>query len=157
MTQVRRATIPEKIRGWVYKYASYPIVAIVAFTLSYCVYKKGLMDVIIENASTLAVTGAAIAAFIFTIQSVLISVPKENPFMRHIRRDGRYLIYLHRFCLVAEIIFMVIMLPMLYMSKDRHALNVIILAAFIGSLIYTIWSMYLMCRILIDCEKHSNE
>lgn len=156
MTQVRRATIFERIRGYVYNFASYPVVAIVSFALSYYIHKKGLMNVIIKNASTLAVTGAALAAFIFTIQSVLISVPKENPFMRHIRNDRRYLIYLHRFCLVSEIAFVVIMLPMFYMSKKRPVLNIIVFAVFIGSLIYTLWSMCLMCRILIDCEKFSD-
>ena len=157
MTQTRNATLTEKIRGWVYKYASYPLVVIVSFIIAWVIHKNNLMETIIENASTLAVTGAAIAAFLFTIQSVLISVPKENPFMQRVRRDSRYLVYLHRFCLVAEIAFMGVMLPMLYLNNERTALNIISLTIFIVSMIFTIWSMYIMCRIMIDCERYSME
>ena len=157
MSQIRNATLPERIRGWIYKFISYPMVIAFSLLIALLVEKNDLMNPIIDNASTLAITGAAIAAFLFTIQSVLISVPKENPFMQHIRNDGRYLIYVHKFCLIAEIAFMAIMLPMLYMDKNRKKFNIIALTVFIASLIFTIWSMYLICRILIDCEKHSND
>lgn len=155
MMQMREATTIERIRGLVYKFA-YIIVALVSFVTAYIIHKLGLMWIIINNASTLAVTGAAIAAFLFTIQSILISVPKDNPFMQYVRKHGKYLIILHRFCRVAEIMYMLIMIPMLFMQEERLILNVLVLAAYMWSMFFTIWTMYLMGRILITCEQSSN-
>lgn len=156
MTQERKATRTEKIRGWVYK-LPWPIIAVFSIAVSYAIFKLDLMEDLILNATTLAVTGAAIAAFLFTIQSVLISVPKDNPFMQYIRKDGRYLVYIHRFCRVAEVLFLIAMIPMFYMNKERPALNIIVLAVFIGCLLLTIWSMILMGKILIACEKQASK
>lgn len=155
MTQTRKATKIEVVRGIIHRFA-YPLVAVIAFGVAYLIFENGFMQIIIENAATLAVTGAAIAAFLFTIQSILISVPKENPFMQYVRRHGKYLIALHRFCRAAEIIFMLIMIPMLFMDKERELLNLLVLSAYIWSLVFTIWSMYLMGRILIACERSTN-
>ena len=152
---VRKATISEKIRGWVHKLA-YVVVAIPSVLISLGLCWRGLMNVLIENASTLAVTGAAISAFLFTIQSTLFSVPKDNPFMQHVRKDGRYLILIHRFCRTAEIAFMLLMLPMFYMSKCRVILNLVVVSIYISAILLTVWAMYLMGQILIICERSAS-
>jgi hypothetical protein len=155
MIQERKATPIEKIRGWIYKLA-WPFVGFIAIAISFAVFKMELMDTIIENATTLAVTGTGVAAFLFTVQSVLISVPKDNPFMQYVRKDGRYLVFIHRFCRTAEIGFLVTMIPMFYMDKEKAVLNIVVLSCFIGCLLLTIWSMFLMGKILIVCEKQSS-
>lgn len=155
MIHERKATPSEKIRGWIYKF-SFLIVAILAFAISFIIFKTDLMETIIENSTTLAVTGTGVAAFLFTVQSVLISIPKDNPFMQYIRKDGRYLVFIHRFCRAAEIGFLITMIPMFYMDKDRTILNVAALTCFVGCLLLTIWSMFLMGKILIACEKQAS-
>lgn len=155
MIPKRMATKTEILRKFIYKTA-YIFVAAISVILSLLIFKYGLLQVIIDNASTLAVTGTAISAFLFTIQSVLISAPKENIFMLFMRKHGNYLIYLHRFCSVAEISFMVLMIPMLFMKSGKTVLNLFLLTIYIWSLLFTIWSMYLMGRILIACEQCSD-
>lgn len=152
----RKATIFEKIRKW---YHSFPWVIILAPSLAvaWALQKYELMGVLIDESVTLAITGAAIAAFLFAIQSALISVPKENPFMQQVRKDGGYLILIHRFCRIAEMTFMLIMLPMFFMDKESCVLNFLVISAYIAALLFTVWSMYLMGRILILSEKHFHD
>ena len=77
--------------------------------------------------------------------------------MQQVRKDGSYLILIHRFCRIAEMTFMLIMLPMFFMSKDNGVLNLLVASAYIAALLFTVWSMYLMGRILILSEKHSHD
>ena len=157
MIQERKASFSERIRGWIYSVGAYIVVFVIADVGAISVHCLNLMDPLVKGAPTLATTGATVAAFLFTIQGILISVPKENPFMRQVRNNTRYLVYLHRFCLVAEVAFMAVLLPMHYMDISRPILNVFVLTVFIGAVLFTIWSMWLMCRILIFCEKHAND
>ena len=152
----RKATAAERLRLIIYKYA-YIIVATLSIAISYILNEQELMETIIKNATTLAVTGAGISAFLFTIQSILMSIPMNNPFMKNMRTDGRYLTFVHRFCRLAEIGFIAIMVPMLFMDAKRIFLNIIVFAAYVYALLFTIWSMYLMGSILINCEKHSSD
>ena len=77
--------------------------------------------------------------------------------MQQVRKDGSYLILIHRFCRIAEMTFMLIMLPMFFMSKDNGVLNFLVVSAYIAALLFTVWSMYLMGRMLILSEKHSHD
>ena len=77
--------------------------------------------------------------------------------MQQVRKDGSYLILIHRFCRIAEMTFMLIMLPMFFMSKDNGVLNFLVVSAYIAALLFTVWSMSLMGRILILSEKHSHD
>lgn len=151
----RKATIFEKFRKWYHKFP-WVLVLVPSLVVAWTLQKYELMGVLIDECVTLAVTGAAIAAFLFAIQSALISVPKENPFMQQIRKDGSYLILIHRFCRIAEMTFMLIMLPMFFMDNESGMLNFLVISAYIAALLFTVWSMYLMGRILILSEKHSN-
>lgn len=150
----RKATIFEKFRKLYHRFP-WMFVLVPSFAAAWALQKYDLMGVLIDECVTLAVTGAAIAAFLFAIQSALISVPKENPFMQQVRKDGSYLILIHRFCRIAEMTFMLIMLPMFFMDKDSGVLNFLVVSAYIAALLFTVWSMYLMGRILILSEKHS--
>ena len=151
----RKATIFEKIRKWYHEF-SWVLVLASSLAAAGALQKYELMGVLIDESVTMAVTGAAIAAFLFAIQSALISVPKENPFMQQVRKDGSYLILIHRFCRIAEMTFMLIMLPMFFMDKESGMLNFLVISAYIAALLFTVWSMYLMGRILILSEKHSH-
>ena len=155
MIHERNATKAERIRGWIYKY-SLPILLLLAGGLSIVMWKNNLLVVIIKNSTTLAVTGAAIAAFLFTIQSVLISVPKDNPFMQYIRMDGRYFVYIHRFCRMAEIGFLIVMIPMFYMAEGEIVLDLVVFTIYVSCLLLTIWSMSLMGKILIISERQTS-
>lgn len=150
---LRKATPLEKVRKWIYDF-SYIIVALVSIVITIIIQVTENMDVIIANSVTIAIAGAGMAAFIFTMQSILLSVPKDNPFMTQIRKDGHYLIYIHRFCRLAEISFMLIFMPMIFVNNERQILAFIAISIFIGAMVLTIWSMYLMGKILIFCEKH---
>ena len=66
------------------------------------------------------------------------------------------MILIHRFCRIAEMTFMLIMLPMFFMDKESGVLNFLVISAYIAALLFTVWSMYLMGRILILIEKNSN-
>ena len=153
---IRKATIFEKFRKWYHRFP-WVIVLVPSLVIAWALQKYELMGVMIDECVTLAVTGAAIAAFLFAIQSTLISVPKENPFMQQVRKDGSYLILIHRFCRIAEMTFMLIMLPMFFMSKDNGVLSFLVVSSYIAALLFTVWSMYLMGRILILSEKHSHD
>ena len=155
MMASRKATIFEKFRKWYHKFP-WVLVLVPSLVVAWTLQKYELMGVLIDECVTLAVTGAAIAAFLFAIQSALISVPKENPFMQQVRKDGSYLILIHRFCRIAEMTFMLIMLPMFFMDNESGVLNFLVISAYIAALLFTVWSMYLMGRILILSEKHSN-
>ena len=155
MMASRKATIFEKSRKWYHRFP-WVLVFVPSLAAAWALQKYGLMSVLIDECVTLAVTGAAIAAFLFAIQSALISVPKENPFMQQVRKDGSYLILIHRFCRIAEMTFMLIMLPMFFMDKESGVLNFLVISAYIAALLFTVWSMYLMGRILILSEKNSN-
>lgn len=76
--------------------------------------------------------------------------------MQQVRKEGSYLILIHRFCRIAEMTFMLIMLPMFFMDNESDVLNFLVISAYIAALLFTVWSMYLMGRILILSEKHSN-
>ena len=154
MINLRKATISERIRGWVYKFA-FLTVAIVAVGISLVIYLTKNMGTLIDNATTIAVAGAGVAAFLFTMQGILLSVHKDNPFMIQVRKDGHYLIAIHKFCRFAEITFMAAFFPMLYMSNEREVLNILAVSACLMSLLLTIWSMYLMGKILVISEKHA--
>ena len=152
----RKATIVEKFRKWYHRFP-WVLVLVPSLAVAWALQKYELMGVLIDESVTLAVTGAAIAAFLFAIQSALISVPKENPFMQQVRKDGSYLILIHRFCRIAEMTFMLIMLPMFFMDNESGVLNFLVISAYIAALLFTVWSMCLMGRILILSEKHSND
>lgn len=155
MMASRKATTVEKFRKWYHRFP-WVLVLVPSLATAWALQKYELMGVLVDECVTLAVTGAAIAAFLFAIQSALISVPKENPFMQQVRKDGSYLILIHRFCRIAEMTFMLIMLPMFFMDKESGVLNFLVISAYIAALLFTVWSMYLMGRILILSEKHSN-
>ena len=156
MMASRKATIVEKFRKWYHRFP-WVLVLVPSLAVAWALQKYELLGVLIDESVTLAVTGAAIAAFLFAIQSALISVPKENPFMQQVRKDGSYLILIHRFCRIAEMTFMLIMLPMFFMDNESGVLNFLVISAYIAALLFTVWSMYLMGRILILSEKHSND
>lgn len=155
--QERKAKLSERVRRWIYRIGAYFIVFIVALVVAIALNHMNWLAPLVDNASAIATTGATIAAFLFTIQGILIAVPKDNPFMRQVRNNSRYLVYLHRFCLVAEISYMLVLLPMHYMDAELPVLNIIVLTVFMSAVLFTIWSMYLMCRILMLCEKHTND
>lgn len=48
------------------------------------------------------------------------------------------------------------MLPMFFMDNESGVLNFLVISAYIAALLFTVWSMYLMGRILILSEKHSH-
>lgn len=156
MMASRDATFFEKLRKWYHRFP-WVLVLVPSLAAAWALQKYELMGVLIDECVTLAVTGAAIAAFLFAIQSALISVPKENPFMQQVRKDGSYLILIHRFCRIAEMTFMLIMLPMFFLDNESGVLNFLVISAYIAALLFTVWSMYLMGRILILSEKHSND
>lgn len=155
MMASRKATIFEKFRKWYHRFP-WVLVLVPSLVAAWILQKYELIGVLIEECVTLSVTGAGIAAFLFAIQSSLISVPKENPFMQEVRKDGSYLILIHRFCRIAEMTFMLIMLPMFFMDNESGVLNFLVISAYIAALLFTVWSMYLMGRILILSEKHSH-
>ena len=144
------------MRLFVYKNAPL-VVGIIALLISFTLNALKLLDVIIDNAVALSVTGAAISAFLFTMQSILMTIPAKNAFLQLIRKEGHYLINFHRFCRYAEILFLVNLLPMVYMSGERLYLNLVVFAVYVSALLFAIWSMYLMGSILIKCERHAND
>ena len=116
-----------------------------------------LMDAIIGNAVALSVTGAAIAAFLFTMQSILMTIPAKNAYLQVLRKNEDYLLDIHKFCRFAEILFLTTLLPMVYMSTEHFILNIVVFTVYLSALLFTIWSMYLMGSILIRCERHAND
>lgn len=74
-----------------------------------------------------------------------------------IRNHVRFSKRIHRFCRIAEMTFMLIMPPMFFMDNESGVLNFLVISAYIAALLFTVWSMYLMGRILILSEKHSND
>ena len=73
-----------------------------------------------------------------------------------IRNHVRFSKRIHRFCRIAEMTFMLIMPPMFFMDNESGVLNFLVISAYIAALLFTVWSMYLMGRILILSEKHSH-
>jgi len=156
MNTIRIANLPEKIRGTVYKHSS-PVVAGISLLIAIVVFFTGNIGAICKNAVTLAVTGVAVAAFLFTAQSILVAVSSDNPFIRALRHEGNYMSLIHRFCRRAELAFVFLLLPMLYMEKATAWLNIILLSGYVYSLLFTIWAMSLIGKILIISEKHPSQ
>ena len=156
MSNTLKATIKQCILLWVYRLAPLIVIACAA-SISFALNHFGLMPTIIKNAAALSVTGAAISAFLFTMQSILMGLPAKNAYLQEVRKDGQYLLDIHRFCRYSEIAFLVNLIPMLYMGKKEIILNIIVLSIFLGALLFTIWSMYLMGGLLIRCERHAND
>ena len=154
MSGMRKATWQERIILLLFRFSGI-IIAAVSISLSIIMDKTNLMETIVKNSETLSVTGVAIAAFLFTVQSILIALPHENPFVKAIRKEGHYMRYLHVFCRRAQIVFMLWLLPMLYMGEETTCLNHIATAGYLFALTFSIWAMWLMTRILIITEKHS--
>ena len=156
MTKAKSKTIGRMCRLYIYKYLSYPMVFLISLFVSIALHQFGLMHPIIKHSSSLATTGATIAAFLFTMQGLLLAIPRDNPFIKKLRQQTEYLVYLHRFCVVAEIAFLVILLPMLYIDSNS-VLVIILTAIYLSSIIFTLWAMVLLCKILIFCDKHSSD
>ena len=95
MGVIRNATKAERLKLMLYKYSLWIILA-ASVLISVLLNAIGLMKVIEQNAVTLAVTGVAVAAFLFTAQSILTSVSTKNEFIREVKRDGNYFPYIHR-------------------------------------------------------------
>ena len=151
MGVTRNATKAERFKLMLYKYSLWIILA-VSVLISVLLNVLGLMKVIEQNAVTLAVTGVAVAAFLFTAQSILTSVSTKNEFIREVKRDGNYFPYIHRFCRRAEITFVGNWIPMLYMGNTIYSLAVT--ALFLFAVLFTLWAMWLIGQILIYSEKH---
>ncbi len=151
MGTTRTATRKERMLLLVYRFSFWIVLAFAA-TISVLLYLFDLMPVIQKNAVTLAVTGVAVAAFLFTAQSILTSISTKNEFIREVKRDGNYFPYIHRFCRRAEIVFVANWIPMLYMGNTIF--NLFVTALFMLGVIFTLWSMWLIGQILIYSEKH---
>ena len=151
MSITRDAKPSERIRLFVYQNSLW-IVFIIAVGLSTTLYLLKLMQPIKRNAVTLAVTGVAVAAFLFTAQSILISVTSENRFIKAIRDDGNYLPFIHKFCRRAEIVFVIDLIPMLYMGNDYY--NIAVITLLLYGLLFTLWAMWLIGNILIISAHH---
>ena len=153
MQAKQKAKLSELLREKAFQH-SLPLILGTASFLSFVANFFDLIPVIIDNKVNLAITGVAVAAFLFTAQSILVALSPNNPYMRAIRREGHYLIHIHRCCRRAEVLFVALLIPMLYMSNDVGLLNVIIFAAYVAALLFTIWAMILIGAILIICEQH---
>lgn len=151
MGVIRKASKIERLTLFLYQNSLW-IVLLVAAGVSFLLNHYSLMCIIKKNAVTLAVTGVAVAAFLFTAQSILISISSENRFIKAVRNDGNYFPYIHRFCRRAEIVFVIDLIPMLYMGNDIY--NIVVFAVFVYGLIFTVWAMWLIGKILIISEKH---
>lgn len=153
MGNIRNATFSEKVRLFIYRY-SLDLVSIVSIALSCFIIAFGLLPTILENAVTLSVTGVAVASFLFTVQSIFFAIPSDNAFMKAVRDNGYYIAYIHRFCRRSELIFLLLLIPMLYMPNAHICLNLFLISGYICALIFTIWAMALMGKILIISERH---
>lgn len=162
---MRKATPIEAATLFVYK-QSWWIAALVAVLLAVILQAFNMMSVIVDNGTTLSVTGVAVAAFLFTAQSILISISSQNAFIQELRKDGNYLPFIHQFCRRAEVGFVMVFIPMFYMGKVFKSIvlwniqvsqvfNVIVFSGFLFSLLFTVWAMWLIGQILIIAERHA--
>lgn len=151
MSVTRNATKAEKIILFLYKQSLW-IVFILSVGISVLLHFLKLTDVISQNAVTLAVTGVAVAAFLFTAQSILTSVSTRNEFIKAVKKDGQYFLYIHRFCRRAELVFLLNLIPMLYMGNPIY--NIAVLSLLIYGLLFTLWAMWLIGQILVYSERH---
>ena len=69
MSGMRKATWQERIILLLFRFSGI-IIAAVSISLSIIMDKTNLMETIVKNSETLSVTGVAIAAFLFTVQSM---------------------------------------------------------------------------------------
>lgn len=149
----QKAKLSELLREKAFQH-SFPLILVAGLALSFAANFFKWLPVIVDNKVNLAITGVAVAAFLFTAQSILVALSSNNPYMRAIRREGHYLAHIHRCCRRAEVMFVGLLIPMLYMSNGAWLLNVIVFAGYIAALLFTIWSMILIGEILIICEQH---
>ena len=157
MSAADNSTIGEKIRLFVYK-QSWWIVFLCSAGIAWILFHFGYLDTIVDHAETLAVTGVAVAAFQFSAQSMLMSASSENRFIREVRHEGKYFPFIHKFCRRSEIVFSLLLIPMLFMEKgEKNAIyNIASFSLYLYGLIFTIWTMWLIGRILTISERNND-
>jgi len=151
----------DTLRLWVYEYSLVP--AFFLSILSSILIIEHLGTIILTaNASTLATAGITIAAFLYTVQGLLIAIPESNRFMLQLRRyKSRYLKYLHLFCHRAELFFMFVFFPMLFsenilnhfIPSHQAIISIVFLSFFFSGFLFSLWAMWLLGSILLRCEE----
>ena len=154
MNNKQRANCIERIRLVIYRFY-FVITPVFSFLCTLLCCKYELIDVLQCNAKELALSGVGIASFLFAVQSIIITIPADNPFMKIIRQEGHYFVFIHKFCRCAEIIFMLTLIPMLYITCDRVILSILMMSAYICAILLTIWAMWLLGEIIIISEKQN--
>ena len=149
------------LRLWIYEFSLIPVFLL--STLSSTVVIDHLGSIILTaNASTLATAGITIAAFLYTVQSLLIAIPESNRFMVQLRRyKSRYLKYLHLFCHRAELFFMLVFFPLLFsesilncfIPSHQVIISTVFLSFFFSGFLFSLWAMWLLGSILMKCEE----
>ena len=149
------------LRLWVYEF-SLILIYLLSILSSVLIIKNFGIDILTENASTLSTSGITIAAFLYTVQGLLIAIPESNRFMIQLRRHkSRYLKYLHLFCHRAELFFMFSFLPLLisdyilnkFIPSHQIIIGAILFSFFFTGFLFSLWAMWLLGAILMRCEE----
>lgn len=146
-------TVIEKIRYWIYQ-QSWWLIFLLSTGFSIGLFYMGTYSTIIEHAEAISVTGMAIAAFQFTAQNILLTVPEKNAFIQIARNEG-YFVFLHKFCRRSEIVFAILLIPMLFINDcpDMLMYNILIISLYLYALFFTIWTMWLIGKLLVRSEE----
>ena len=161
MKKQQQATLAEHLRLIIYTYY-YAVVMFISLAATVLLYVFDLFGALLDNTVELSVTGVGIASFLFAVQGIILAIPADNPFIQAVRQDGKYFVFIHKFCRNAEIVFMLLLLPMLYLKEQRPTFwfisppveptvfSCLCVCMYIYALILTIWAMWLLCNIFIS-------
>lgn len=141
------------LRKWIYR-LSFPFIILFSLAGSYFFLRTLGLEFLSRNAIVIASSGIGIAAFLFTVQGILVAIPENNRFMKTLRSRSQYLLYLFSFCRRAEITFMIVFVPVLFLEKNESDIYAfVVLSAYSFAFLFSTWAMWLMGAILIRCEK----
>lgn len=83
----------------------------------------------------------------------MLAIPADNPFIKYVRNDGYYFVSIHKFCRNAEIVFMLLLLPMLSLKKQAEWFRFVVIVLYVYAILLTIWAMWILGQIIIRSEE----
>lgn len=152
MKTIRSATFMEKIRLKFYQHY-HILILLIAMATMFMLHQTKLIDEIIQQATTLSEIGVGIASFLFAVQGILLAIPADNPFIKYVRNVGYYFVSIHKFCRNAEIVFMLLLLPMLSLKKQAEWFRFVVIVLYVYAILLTIWAMWILGQIIIRSEE----
>lgn len=137
---------------WIYRLSD---IVVILLSISFTILTKFFVPWVElqKNISILVTIAVTFASFLFAGQSILLSLPLNNEFLVVAKKQG-YLDDFHKLCRRAEITYVCVSLPLLFLSGVGTIIDLSIVFIFLYGFFYTAWALWLFGGITKHYSKH---